>query len=308
MDELRHLVHAPLLTWIPQVTLLFLLGYQPWRNVRNDGTLADLAGVICNLLIVTGLFVSPLATEPLFWLALTATYVTWIGLAYFVADNHHYLIGYWCVSMAIALTADGARGEALLARDAGLLTGLCFLFAAASKLSSRRYRDGSFFTQTLISDPRFLLIATYVAGVTDEERRHHAQAWNRVTSAVSAREEAFVPVRLRKTALALTWWTVGTEAIVALMFLIPIEAVVKFRVATLIVFVVTTFTFVRVPAFGQILLIMLLVIAGSEPIRVPLILFAASLTVISYLPSLTNRVIRYKQFLTRLSLVNQRAA
>ncbi|HKY20466.1 MAG TPA: hypothetical protein VJM31_04530 [Vicinamibacterales bacterium] len=288
------------LAWAPLLTLLLLLAAQPWRAYMPDGTLAELLGQILIVLVVLALLVDGIAGSPWFWFVLTAALLLWISAAYFIADNHHYLIAYWCLAVGLALFG-GPEGTRILRQSGALLIGLCFATAVASKLLNARYRDGSFFTWTLLSDPRFVPLATFIGGLKSDVRERHLVAMDRVRSGVSQHEVVVVPRDLRRLAMGLTWWTIGIETLVATVFLSPVNLELT-RVVLLVVFAVTTFVFVAVPVFGQILLLILLACTDDVTIRVYIAVLALGLAVVSFIPNLAKRLTP----LVHQSLVAQR--
>lgn len=212
MTGLYELLSAPQVSWVPLVTLVFLLAGQPWQYYQPKGSGALFFGLISAALTVCGLIVPGLVNSPWLWLGLACSYMAWVGCAYFVADNHHYLIGYWCIAVAIALISHD--GNEVLRRSATALIGACFGLAVFAKLLNRDYRNSSFFTWLLIFDPRVRLLASVVGGLTPDVFRRHATASGRVWMGVSPAESAEVPPAVRRLAVGLTWWTVGIEAVV----------------------------------------------------------------------------------------------
>ncbi|UCC15053.1 MAG: hypothetical protein JSW21_03645, partial [Gammaproteobacteria bacterium] len=82
--------------------------------------------------------------QPLLWLALAVLAGTRVALDWPLADNHAYLLSYWCLAAALALMAQDA--ERPLAFNGRLLIGLVFLFACVWKfVVSDNYLDGTFF-------------------------------------------------------------------------------------------------------------------------------------------------------------------
>ena len=83
----------------------------------------------------------------------------WLGLAVLtnlralldwpLADNHAYLLGYWCLAVAIATWY---RDLAPLSRNARLLIGLTFAFAAWQKWTTPNYTQDVFFLTTFLLD------------------------------------------------------------------------------------------------------------------------------------------------------------
>jgi hypothetical protein len=92
--------------------------------------------------------------QPLLWLALAGLTGTRAVLDWPLADNHAYLLAYWCLAASLALMARDA--DRALAFNGRLLIGLVFLFACIWKFAlSGDYLDGTFFQVTLLTDPRF---------------------------------------------------------------------------------------------------------------------------------------------------------
>jgi hypothetical protein len=286
------------LEWIPALTLLLLLAGQPWRAHMPSGSVAQLLGLISVVLSMTGLLFTGVGASPWFWYVLTACHLSWVGSAYCVADNHHYLFGYWCLAVGLSLRTGGAEGALLLGRSASLLIGLCFACAVAAKLLSRAYRDGSFFTWELVSDPRFLPLATFAGKLTPDLRQRHLDARFRVRRGLSRRASAPIPSELRGLAVGLTWWTVGIETVIALLFLWPAEGLDGVRVLSLVVFALTTFVFVSVPSFGQVLLLMLLTTTGDPALRTYILALALWLAVMSFIPLVAQRLTLVAQKMT----------
>jgi hypothetical protein len=297
--ELNELLAGPTLRWMPLLTLVMLLADHPWRKYMLVGTASELFGRACITATVVGLLFGDVAASSWFWYALSACHAAWIISVYSSADNHDYLWAYWCLALAVALQTGGTAGEGLIARNAELLIGLCFGIAVCAKLLSNRYRDGSFFAWQLVDDPRFLALASTVGGLTAPVRRKHIVARRSVQCGVSTREYAPVPGRLRRLAFVLTWWTIAIEGTIAIAFLAPGNSLSGWspavpvdwvRVGALSVFAVTTFTFVAVPAFGQILLLMALATTEDQLLRGCLLVLALGLTLLAFVPGLATRL------------------
>jgi len=207
------------------------------------------------VLAVAGLLLPRARRSPLLWLGLAglASLRVWRGWP--LADNHAYLLVYWCLAIAIALrVSDPAR---VLAWNGRMLIGLAFGFAVMWKSISPDYLDGRFFRIALVEDPRLEWFTTRVAGVdpdTLEARRAFlAQHVDGPGRAGSAPPE---PARLRALALTLTWATFLLEAAVAAVFLAPLRRLVWLRHALLLAFCATTYVVAPVASFGWLLLAM----------------------------------------------------
>jgi hypothetical protein len=239
MTYVHDLLSGSTLQWAPTVTLVFLLACRPWSTYPPTSWFDDFTGTIASVVAMVGLLFPNLATVGWYWFILSMAHVVWIATAYIVADNHHYLFGYWCLAIGIALYTGGASGERSLASSATLLIGLCFLVAVLAKLTSRRYRDGSFFAHRLMVDGRFIALATFVGGVNAELREQHLAAVRRIRNGSCECQRVPVLTRLRRTAIVLTWWTVCIESVVAFAFLLPPTYVGSLRVICLGLFTIT---------------------------------------------------------------------
>jgi hypothetical protein len=276
IDWLRDYLSAPPDVWAPHLTLVLLLFFRPWGQHSPMGTLSGLVGVTYGLCIGAGLVLAPLAREPLFWFALTTIHFAWIYSAYHLADNHHYLEGYWCLSVALALGRPDLNDA--LARSATLLIGVVFLLASVWKLVSPSFTTGSFFLQSMLFDKRFLPISVWVGGLSAATQEAHRQARARAHQGVEF-APADVPRRLKAVAVSLTWWTIFIEVAVAIAFLVPAAFSDVTRVAVLVLFCITTYVLVPVPAFGHILVLLLLVSVPDGTLRMWLLAVSCLISV-----------------------------
>jgi hypothetical protein len=219
------------------------------------------------VLAVAGLVVPGLLRQRALWLLVTLLTGARVVLDWQLADNHAYLLAYWCLAIWLALGARDARAE--LAASARWLVGLVFLLAAVWKgVLSSDYLDGRMFEVLLILDPRFEPITHAVAGV-DPGQLDALRAFLRthVDAAISLPIGPEIPARLVQTAHVLTWWTLGIETAVAAAWLLPgTGARQRFaRDTLLLTFCATTYPAVGIESFGWLLLAM--GVASSAPDR-----------------------------------------
>lgn len=219
------------------------------------------------LLALAGLAVPDLLRERRLWLALTVLTSARVLLDWQLADNHAYLLAYWCGAVWLAFGAGDARAS--LAHGARLLVGLVFLLAVLWKgVLSSDYLDGRMFEVLLILDPRFEPITRGVAGV-DPEQLDALRAFLRthVDAAVAPAIGPEIPALLVQTARALTWWTLGIEAAIAAVWLLPGAGArqILVRDGLLLVFCATTYPAIGIESFGWLLLAM--GVAASAPER-----------------------------------------
>lgn len=281
----------PIVTWLPHLTLIFLLYYQPWRSAARGANIVRVIGLLLGVEIAAALMFPQFVQMPWLWGSVAILHFAWILSAYHEADNHHYLIGYWCIALAVAFAGSGAdEAEARMAESARLLIAGCFGAAVIAKMRSKTFRNGSMFATLLMTDPRFATIAVYAGGATGQLIRTHRKAWSAVSSGEQASACAPFPSRLLVTARLITWWAVGIEALVAALYIPSFQGFAGWRESVLAVFVISTFAFVPVPAFGQILVILALAVAGDGGVRVFLLLLTGILPVLSYVPQFLERV------------------
>jgi hypothetical protein len=196
--------------------------------------------------------------QPLLWLALAGLTGTRAVLDWPLADNHAYLLAYWCLAVSLALMARDA--DRALAFNGRLLIGLVFLFACIWKFAlSGDYLDGTFFQVTLLTDPRFEGF-TQIAGGLD------ARTYDALSEFVGQHRDAAAPVvgsgvdvprRFEAVALAATGWNVFINAALAVAFLWPVgRGPSRLRHALLLIYCTITYAVATVDGFGWLLLAM----------------------------------------------------
>ncbi|RPH59232.1 MAG: hypothetical protein EHM89_11050 [Acidobacteria bacterium] len=196
------------------------------------------------------------------------TPATWLALALLVgirilddwplADNHIYLLGYWCLAVALALRTTDI--SAVLETSSRWLIGLAFALAVLWKaLLSPDYLDGRFFRVTVLTDPRFADLATLIGGLTVDELDQNRKALQALPEGAELLNPPLLtePWRLRALVGAATWGTLILEICVALMSLVPGgPRTRRLRHASLLAFCFSTYAFAPVAGFGWLLLIM----------------------------------------------------
>ena len=194
---------------------------------------------------------------PVYWFGLTTFLVVNHSLLWSTLDNHKYLETYWC--LAIGISRISFVTPKALALNARWLIGLCFLFATVWKLSTPEFLDGSFFRFVLLSDGRFSGFTDLVGGVPADVTTANAAALQQLTrpySDVGVVQLADAP-RIATLARFLSFWTIGIEGSIALVFLLPD----RFRVSAardlvLLLFMFSTYPVATVVGFGRLLAVM----------------------------------------------------
>jgi hypothetical protein len=207
---------------------------------------------------MVGLLAPGVARAPCLWLGLAALTGARVVLDWPFADNHGYLLAYWCLAAGLALRSP-EPGE-FLAANARWLIGLAFAFATLWKLVlSPDFADGTFFRVSLVVDPRFEWITTLAGGVGPGELEAlravllaHADV-----AAAGAAAGVELPARLDAIAVGATAITLVLEAALAAAFLWPrAGALAALRDALLLAFCAATYAVAPVPGFGWLLLAM----------------------------------------------------
>ena len=175
-----------------------------------------------------------------------------------MADNHAYLLCYWCLAIVLALLSHDPR--ACLAFNGRLLIGLAFALATLWKVVlSPDYLDGRFFRVTMLTDVRFEGFAQLAGGLTrDQLESLRGFVTQHVDGQfLEALDTPLEPARFLWLARFMTWWTVLLEGAVAVAFLWPLErGVSRWRDALLLLFCVTTYAIAPVEGFGWLLIAM----------------------------------------------------
>jgi hypothetical protein len=183
-------------------------------------------------LAVAGLLLPGALRHPALWLALALLAAWRVVSGWPLADNHAYLLAYWCLAVALALRAEDPQRA--LAWNGRALVGLAFALATLWKLLSPDYLDGRFFRVALVEDRRLERFATALGGIEPD--------------ALRARRE-FLAQHVAAAGRAV-------EAAVAAAFLAPLGRRVWPRHALLLLFCATTYAIAPVASFGWLLLAM----------------------------------------------------
>ena len=237
------------------------------------------------LLAAAGLLAPALARRPALW-GLLAGLTAWRVLADWpLADNHAYLLSYWCLAIAISLAA--LEPPAALARNARWLIGLAFGFAVVWKgLLSVDYLDGTFFRVTFLTDPRLESFSTLAGGLSLEQLTEAREVlWQHLDGAAAGGHEMpALPLRFEWLARFATLWTLGSEALVAVSFLLPDRrGLAALRDPVLLMFCATAYALLpTIAGFGWLLLAMGVAQCDPERHRVRLTYLGAFALLLVY--------------------------
>ncbi len=258
LARLQHAVSGmPAVDLALRLTLLDLL-LRPIGGVWIRPLLLGLSGA--------GLLLPGRHRSSLLWLCLTVLTGLRVVIDWPLADNHAYLLCYWCLAVFLSLI-DRHGPEACLASNARWLIGLVFALAVLWKgVLAPDYLDQTFFRVTLLVDERFEGLTRLAGGVSGEllEQSRHTLTQHVDAPAALHSSGLVLSPRFRALASFATFWTLTTELIVGLLFLWPLgRRGSPYRDAALLVFCATTYAVAPVEGFGWLLIAM--GSAQSEP-------------------------------------------
>ena len=171
------------------------------------------------------------------------------------ADNHIYLLAYWCLAIGLALS--GAASAATLSRSSRWLIGASFAMAVLWKaVLSPDYTDGRFFRVTLLTDERFADASLVFGGLSRDQMATNRTFLEPLPEGAELLDPPpFIePPRLRAFAATATWGGLLLETLVALAFLLPVRGRLELsRHAALLAFCVATYALAPVAGFGWLL-------------------------------------------------------
>lgn len=232
-----------------RLTLLGLV-LQPVGNVWSRPMILGLA--------LLGLILPNSLRRVELWGALAVLTGLRVVLDWPLADNHAYLLFYWCLAVMLSLRVDDPSHG--LARQGRWLIGLVFAFAMLWKaVLSTDFAGGTFFRVTLLTDPRFEDFVRLATGLTADQIEIHREALTRHADGgmLSTIADPSFPQGFDLLAHLMTGWTLAIEALVAGLFLWPGRRVpFALRDLALLVFCASTYAVATVAGFGWLLIAM----------------------------------------------------
>lgn len=242
-ESVEEKLDAVLLLWLLNV---MLWGPQYWYT-------ETLMFLVC----VPGLIFKPLRYSPLFWWTVAGCLVHMIVINWAWADNHKYVMSYFCVGIAMSLHVTTENRIDVLCTNARCILGLSMIFATIWKLISPEYTSGAFFEVLFLTDRRLdgtvalITDLTYGQLLENQDRvrllREGYMTWVNPES-----QQLYSTPMVKWLAWVATWWTVFIEGAKGVLFLIPSRGASVFfwRNFTLVLFCFTTYVIAPVPGFG----------------------------------------------------------
>ena len=241
-----------------------IAGYDPWELAAKLTLLALLLSPVGNWYIrpftlglsVMGLLIPGLWRSPSLWAALALLtgirfYIDWPS-----ADNHAYLLSYWCLAFAVSAWL-GNRD--VLFSNARYLVALTFGFAALQKWISPDYLNGVFFLVTFFLDERFEEFVVLFSSVTFEQidlAREYLEGDYRSSPAPESLPFV-IPGSMWWLAILSTAWNLLEQTLIAIAFLVPKDSRLgRIRDPLLLLFCFTIYAVVPVVSFGWLILAM----------------------------------------------------
>lgn len=233
----------------------------------------EILRVPLTLLAAAGLLFRSWLRTTAYWYVMATCLGTAIYFHWESADNHRYLFAYAALALCAACSLPRGEQAEGLALSCRWLLGLAMALATTWKLCSPDYLDGTLFTSELLLDERFAPLTTWLTELTPQALLQNREAARLLMTGHELGLQ-LTSVHLTQspgvTTLAhlLTWWTVGIEAALALLFLLPTPLLERCRLGgmkngLLVLFGVTTYLVAPIRGFGGIL--MLLGLAQCRP-------------------------------------------
>ena len=187
-----------------------------------------------------------------------------------LADNHIYLLAYWC--LAVSLAVGTMNADTILASSSRLLVGVAFALAVLWKgVLAPDFLDGRFFRVTLMTDPRFQEASMLIGGLSRSQIASNVKALAALPEGAEPIEppEVVEPARIRAFAAVSTWGILALEVCVAVAMLAPLPVAgwaTALRHGTLLTFCLVTYALAPVAGFGWLLLVMGLTQSGRRSV------------------------------------------
>ena len=170
------------------------------------------------------------------------------------ADNHKYLIVYWCA--ALFVTHLFSAGEKALKYSARWLIGLAFVFALIWKLISPDFLNGNFFEHTFLFDERFASKLKIIGLLGADPIDFNLVAADALTAYDSRLHEVDILTnnKLKLLAKIFSYFTLLLEGIIAVCFFLPGKYKLSaLRDIFLILFILSTYFLAPVIGFGWVI-------------------------------------------------------
>lgn len=205
-------------------------------------------------LSLAGLLFSYLRKNLFYWFALVCFMAIGIFYNWESADNHKYLIVYWCATLFVTYLF--SAGEEALKYSARLLIGFAFAFALTWKLVSPDFVNGDFFEHAFLFDERFVSKLKVIGVLEPDPIDYNLVAADALTAYDSRLHEVDILTnhKLKLLAKIFACLTLLLEGIIALCFFLPR----KYKISALgdiflLLFILSTYFLAPVIGFGWVI-------------------------------------------------------
>ncbi|HET7220972.1 MAG TPA: hypothetical protein VFJ02_23120 [Vicinamibacterales bacterium] len=207
------------------------------------------------LVACAALVIPPLARSSALWLTLSVLVMVRLIHDWPLADNHIYLLAYWCLGIGLCLRVPASVPA--MATMSRWLVGGCFLCAVVWKgVLAPDFLDARFFRVALITDDRFAPLARAAGSLTAAQLQANRTALIGLPAGAEILDGPVLiePPGLRRLGLALTWGGFLLECAIAWAFLSrrP-RALHEARHTLLMTFALATYAAAPVAGFGWLL-------------------------------------------------------
>jgi hypothetical protein len=204
-------------------------------------------------LVLPALLYRPLFQHWLFWGLIAAVSGFVVLHQWYPVDNHKFLLCYWALALALALSLSEEHQQPFLVKTARFLLVFVMAGAVVQKTLAADYLDGSFFEFTLLTDHRFEPFMAAL-GVDTSDLSYNQGLIRWLQAATPEHDTSAAVLRLSSSvhniALVVTWWDYLVQFAIAVAFLIGTRWLDLLGHILLLAFVVTTYLAAPVIGFG----------------------------------------------------------
>lgn len=200
----------------------------------------------------------------LLWTGITATLAAYCWNDWYWADNHKFLLTYWCLALTLAVgMADTSLALQRLRSASRWMLVLVMLAAGGWKLANSDFRSGAFFEFMLLTDARFTPKTERLAGLSAEALERNDERLQELRETLPGTTEKF-PVAILESSPQVTrlaWWltllSVVSELWIGALYLLPAKQPLRrLREWSLVAFLAGTYLIAPVFGFGSVLAVL----------------------------------------------------
>ena len=200
------------------------------------------------------------SVNKILWAILLAGHLLIIGLEWDFIDNHKYLSLYWVMTCYFSLFEESDEQKIkFLVLNSRLIIGLVFFFSTAWKFIGGQFINGTFMHFTFLTDSRFENFVGFITNITRDILPQNYDLLRKMKEypTINRTGRLLSPLFTNHLALFVSWWTIFIEGSIALFFLLPTNKIISnLRHVSLMVFILTTYSFISVPGFNYLLVML----------------------------------------------------